>query len=119
VKKDTAVGSLKVSQAILVKFSNGTKEVLPVIATTSLGKVQGTSNLKEELTIFTNVMIPASNYLVMDTRKATLTKYDMNGKATPTEIEGRASTGRAFIVPQLKLPGIVNIPDVALSAWEY
>jgi hypothetical protein len=62
-------------------------------------------------------MIPANNYLVMDTRKAILTKFAGARGDTPMAVEGRTSTGKYFMVEQLKLPGVVTIPTQARAEW--
>ncbi len=120
VKKDASVGAVRVAQALLVSYYNDqnqeVKEVLPIIAVAQRPKNPGETSTKEDLTVYTNTLIPASNYLVMDTRKAVLTKY--NG-TTPVAVEGRTSTGKYFIVEQLTLPGVVHTPTVTAGYYNY
>lgn len=117
VKKDATLGSVRVAQAILVTYDDGSKEVMPIIAQATRPKNPGDPTVKEDLTLYTNSMIPASNYLVMDTRRAILTKFSSARGDTPSALEGRTSTGKYFIVDQLKLPGVVNIPNTVAAGW--
>lgn len=112
VKKDAAMTGLRVTQTVMITYEDGTKEVLPIIAVAARPKNPGEAT-KEDLTLFTNNLIPASNYLVMDTRKAILTKSFNGEREVPSAIEGRTATGKYFMVEQLKLPGIVHIPTIA------
>lgn len=116
VKKDATMAGLKVTQAVMIHYDDGSKEVLPVIAAAARPKNPGEAT-KEDLTLFANNLIPASNYFVMDTRKAILTKSFNGEREVPSAIEGRTASGKYFMVDQLKLPGIVNTPGPTVARW--
>ncbi len=118
VKKDASVGSLRVTHVVSITYfdNNGVQQTerLPIIASAPRAQQQGETSTKEDLTLYTNTMIAAANYAVMDTRKAILTKFG----ATPIALEGRNSTGQYFIV-DLKLPGVVQTPKPVTSRWSF
>lgn len=92
VKKDPSWNDVKITQALLLTYSDNSQEVLAPLAKSS-------ATSKEEWTAYTGLLAKGTAVPVLDTRKATITKI-LPGEI-PTAIEGRSARGRYFLVPSL------------------
>lgn len=101
VKKDAGIQDLRINQAIIVTYSDTSKEVMPIMARKPRAKVEGDVSVKEDLFLYANQAM-GGKYLVLDSRAATLTKM-VTGKRseTPMAIEGRTIKGKYFLVEKL------------------
>lgn len=98
IKKDSKHSDLKVEHAIQVTFTNGAKELMPVLHAGPKVKQPGSFYSSQEMLAYANSPIHAQNYLVLDTRKQVVT-YD--GK-DPISFTGRTSKGQYFSIDELK-----------------
>jgi len=103
VKKDQGMLDIRVTQALLVIYSDATREVLPLLSRRPRPKPQGDLLSKEDLTLYANGSVAATDYQVLDTRAAVLTVTDTQ---VPVAVEGRTVKGRYFLVENLKSHGI-------------
>ncbi len=89
LKKDPTVNHTGFTQAIHVKYSNGSEEVLPVVAKRPVGS----SRSQEEWGLFANNVISGGSGATMDMRLATVSKLP---DGTPTQLEGNTQTNKRF-----------------------
>lgn len=102
LKKDPSLAGLRLNKVILVQFANGSKEVLPILGKKQRPADPGDLRVKDDLILYANDSVPIKDYMVLDTRKAVLTKIISNNEEIPTAIEGRTATGQYFIVDNLQ-----------------
>ena len=98
LKRDWDHRDLIVSMAVLLEFSDGSKEVMPLFHRRTLAKEPGDPVTKEELLFYANGFIQGPGYPVLDTRKATLTS---SSAGVPIALEGRSASGKYFLVDRL------------------
>ncbi len=96
VKRDTTIPELRLTQVILLAYSDGTAEVLPVIARKVRPKVNGDIQTIEDVTFYANGSITAQSFQVLDTRTGVITKLQTASGEVPTSLEGRSAKGKYF-----------------------
>jgi len=92
VKKASATEALSIQSVLLLTYSDGAKETMPVLST----KVD--SSTQETWTLYSNKTVLSQNFQVLDTKTATLTK---NSSGAYTAIEGRSARGNYYIVESM------------------
>lgn len=97
IKKDSDLSALRITQALLITYSDTSREVLPIIHRKVFEKDPSEVLTKEEIISYANGSIPASNYLVLDIRKATLT----SNNGVPVGITGSTVKGDFYKVDKL------------------
>jgi len=102
VKKDSGISDLRLNQAIVVTYSDATKEVIPIMARKT--RPGSGDQVKEDLYLYANAAI-GGKYLVLDSRNAVLTKTvtrnEQGRSETPNALEGRSLKGKYFLVEKL------------------
>jgi len=103
-KKDETTMDLRLHEALLIQYADLSREVMPIISRRPRLADAGDLKVQEDLTLYSNSTINAKDYLVLDTRQATLTKLppQVRGGEVPTAIEGRSAKGQYFIVDKLE-----------------
>jgi hypothetical protein len=89
LKKDPAVNHTGFTQAIHVRYADGTAEVLPVVAKRPVG----TSASQEEWGLFANGVASGNSGATIDMRLATVSKA---ADGTPSQLEGNTRTNKRF-----------------------
>jgi hypothetical protein len=96
LKKDPSLSHAGFSDVITVAFSDGSSEVLPILARRPVGG----SSLKDELGLFANKVVSGNEGATLDMRFATVSK---NASGTPLSLEGSTMAKknfRASLTPQ-------------------
>ncbi len=91
LKKDSNLTHTGFVEAVSVKYSDGSEELLPVVARRPVAG----SHVKEEWGLFANAVVPGStgSGSAIDTRLATVSK---GFEGTPTLIEGKTKSGKNY-----------------------
>lgn len=92
VKKDASWTDVKVSQALLLTYTDNSQEVLPLLA-------KSTAGTREDWIVYSNLLVKGAKFPILDSRKATVTK--LNPGDIPTALEGRSAKNRYFLAPSL------------------
>ena len=101
VVRADATQNLRVPDVLLITYSNGTKEVMPIISQ-STRPAAADNQIQEDLILYANNSLAMKDYMIMDTRAAMLTSQPTQKGTTPTAIEGRTATNQYFIVGGLQ-----------------
>lgn len=112
LKKDEH-SDVKITQALLVRYSDATQEVMPIVSRLARPQSEGEITVKEDLMLYANASVKSSDFLVLDTRQAVLTsvptgRHRRSGRdsVVPSAIEGRTMSGKYFLVDRLKPFGV-------------
>lgn len=108
LKKEARNGSQFVNEVLLITYSDMTKEVLPVIHRKRLD--ESSSQQRDELTLYANLAVKEGNYLLLDSRRATITSQRVSSGLVPSSLEGRTAKGKYFIVDHLASGTISVLP---------
>ncbi len=102
VAKDATITDLRLTDALLISYNDGTTEVAPIITRKTEPPQTGDLRTIEDLTTYANAVINANTYVVLDTRAATLTSLPPTKDGTvPASLQGRTPKGVYFTVEQL------------------
>ncbi len=104
LKKDTSMNSLRINTAVFIKYKSGAKEAMPII----MVKESALDRTKDEYTLYANGTITAADNLILDTRKATVTKIKTDFGEVPVAIEGRTKSGQYFMVDNLSVSNLIE-----------
>jgi hypothetical protein len=104
LKKDNTLSNLRLGDVLWVTYRDGTQEVMPIL--NRKANTKPSVQALETLTLYANTFITANNFLVLDSRTATLMGTRQGNGFTPTAIQGSTITGQTFVVDQLKAYGI-------------
>jgi len=107
VKRDSTLPDLRLTDVLLITYTDGSSEVAPIISRKTETAQPGDLRVVQDLTTYANTQISAGNYLVLDTRAATLTLLPpLRDGAVPASLQGRSPKGIYFTIDQLKPFGV-------------
>jgi len=113
LKREEAVGDMRMNQVVRIQYADGGVEVLPILARKNRPSEPGELLVFEDLYLYANVVIPAPGAEVLDTREALLTKLagQKRSEEIPVAIQGKSGRNMAFYVERLEPP--TTVPPVA------